>query len=280
MHPVISVYKVRGQQYAYHGQVINFPQDVEGFASRLPHNPRHLSSILIVRRGSGEKYSDITVYRKKVYNALQWLRANNPFCEDVIIDRANLDSFPENGNVFDLLHVVADVQADEVDPDPDSKDLNEVVRHSGVPIPPKLGQHEVIENHFKDFLEDRLHRPEADSIAINEFTDEGYIAKAFPALFPRGTADFRNRRNVSVSPTEYFQHLMNYHDQRFAKDPRFRSFCFELHHGMASNIPGKHLCAKKQKAAKRISDRNARNAEKRSIFCTTNYVLRKHAPWH
>ena len=31
--PVMSVYKLRGGQYGYHGNVINFPQNVKEFAT-------------------------------------------------------------------------------------------------------------------------------------------------------------------------------------------------------------------------------------------------------
>lgn len=48
--------------------------------------------------------------------------------------------------------MVADVQADEANPNPNSKVLGEVVRHSGVPIAPKLGQHQVTKNQLKDSL--------------------------------------------------------------------------------------------------------------------------------
>lgn len=43
--PIISVYYLRGGQYAYRGNVINFPQDVQEFATRLP---RRLMSLLCV----------------------------------------------------------------------------------------------------------------------------------------------------------------------------------------------------------------------------------------
>lgn len=225
VHPVISVYRVKGQQYAYHGQVINFPQDVQGFATRLPHDPKILSSILIVRRGNNEQYSDFSVNRKRVCDALHWLQANNPFYKDFVIDCGNLDGLPEDGNVSHLLQNVADLNAGETESEAESGIFDQVVRHSGVPIPPRLGQTDGIRNRLDEVSSvERLQWPETGSNAINEFTDEGYIARAFPALFPRGAADFRSPRSISVSPTEYFQHLMNYHDQRFAKDPRFRFF--------------------------------------------------------
>jgi hypothetical protein len=37
--PIVTVYCLHGGQYAYRGNVINFPQDVLEFATRLPRNP-------------------------------------------------------------------------------------------------------------------------------------------------------------------------------------------------------------------------------------------------
>lgn len=50
----------------------------------------------------------------------------------------------------------------------------------------------------------------------------GYIAKAFPALFPTGNGDFLQPRDIPVTRQDYFEYLMRYKDGRFARDPRFR----------------------------------------------------------
>ena len=56
---VISVYKLRGGQYGYKGNVINFPQDVKEFTTRLPREPSSLE-VLIVRR---QCESDLKAFR-------------------------------------------------------------------------------------------------------------------------------------------------------------------------------------------------------------------------
>lgn len=69
--PVISVYCLRGGQYAYRGNVINFPQDVLEFTTRLPRHPP-LLDILVVRRQSANRlaFRDFNVRRIKVSRAL------------------------------------------------------------------------------------------------------------------------------------------------------------------------------------------------------------------
>ena len=63
--------------------------------------------------------------------------------------------------------------------------------------------------------------PQRAGDPINEFTTEGYIAKAFPCLFPTGQADFKAPCLTKVTAQEYFIHLLRYHDSRFENDPRF-----------------------------------------------------------
>jgi hypothetical protein len=58
---------------------------------------------------------------------------------------------------------------------------------------------------------------------INEYTTEGYITMAFPALFPYGKADLRDQSNrkVEVGTAEYFDALLRYKDGRFGSHPRY-----------------------------------------------------------
>ncbi len=44
---VMSVYRLRGGQYGYRGNVINFPQDVEEFTTRLPREPSSLEVLVV-----------------------------------------------------------------------------------------------------------------------------------------------------------------------------------------------------------------------------------------
>ena len=69
---IVSVYCLRGGQYAYRGNVISFPQDVDEFVTRLPCHPSSLD-MLVVRRQSSEgskSFRDFKVRRDKVRRAL------------------------------------------------------------------------------------------------------------------------------------------------------------------------------------------------------------------
>ena len=49
--PIVSVYYLRGGQYAYSGNVINFPQDIGEFVSHLSRHPSSLLFIDILLKG-------------------------------------------------------------------------------------------------------------------------------------------------------------------------------------------------------------------------------------
>jgi hypothetical protein len=73
--PIISVYCLREGQYSYRGNVINFPQDIHEFTTRLPRYPSSLD-VLVVRQQSadGSAFRDFNVRRDKIAQALSWLK--------------------------------------------------------------------------------------------------------------------------------------------------------------------------------------------------------------
>ena len=103
--PVMSVYRLRGGQYGYRGNVINFPQDVEEFATHLPRHPSSLN-VLIVRRQSANNsaiFRDFKVRRDKVARALWWLKKNNCYYSDIVIDNEIIQSLPIDSPIDDQL---------------------------------------------------------------------------------------------------------------------------------------------------------------------------------
>ena len=68
--PVMSVYRLRGGQHGYHGNVINFPQDVQELATKLPRHPSMLE-VLVIRHHAtnSEAFRDFRVRCTKVIHA-------------------------------------------------------------------------------------------------------------------------------------------------------------------------------------------------------------------
>ena len=71
IHPLISVFKLKGLQFGYTGNIINFHQSVEEFAVQLPKKVTDLSSVLTVRFSSEKvEAKDFQVRAAKVLSCL------------------------------------------------------------------------------------------------------------------------------------------------------------------------------------------------------------------
>lgn len=110
VHPVVSVFKLRGQQRAFSGHVMNFVQHVEQVTTRLPHDPAHLNSILLHNRNTPDGVIQFRVRARRVRDALVWLKFNNHYYHDIIIDETVLDILPEDG---DMISSMPNLQAPE-----------------------------------------------------------------------------------------------------------------------------------------------------------------------
>lgn len=95
------------------------------------------------------------------------------------------------------------------------RELDELIRRFDDALP-NNGTQETIDNPPLQWLTQ-------NGTPVNEFTREGYIAMAFPTLFPKGHADLNDNvgRNESISIAEYFDALLKYKDGRFGSHPRY-----------------------------------------------------------
>ena len=71
--------------------------------------------------------------------------------------------------------------------------------------------------------------PSIRSTPIDEIgKSERLFAMAFPTLFPIGVADWHQGRIRSLDLQDWGQHMLKFHDGRFATHPRFRFLLFNL----------------------------------------------------
>jgi len=220
--PVVSVYNLPGGQHAYRGNIINFPQDVQEFAARLPRDPSSLD-LLIVRRYSedGSNFRDFHVRRGKVMQALRWLKENNKLYRDIVIDDETLQSLPENGSIAEKLPQFTDdrnygSEEGRNDENEDESDENSFNSQTFVPLlPTRLSEDRAINeilNRAQRDKNSRLDWPHNEVLPVDEFNTPGYMARAFPTLYPWGIADLNEPREREVKPAEYFKHLLVYKD--------------------------------------------------------------------
>ena len=137
--PIMCVYRKHGGQRGYKGHVLNLPQDIQGFLNRLPPNVTQLPYLIIRRHGTDNTHRDCRVRRQKVLQAITWLKENNPFYADIVIDYESLERLPEDGIPTDL-PTVEDPQSNEQQNtlQEHAEEENPQQSHSFLPLP--LGQ--------------------------------------------------------------------------------------------------------------------------------------------
>ena len=109
----------------------------------------------------------------------------------------------------------------------DIENEDEIITRTFVPsFPTKQREEVAINNTLERIQNENLHEmwPEIDGYPINEFQTVGYIACAFPTLYPTGRADLCAQRAKEIKPAEYFKHMMWYKDRRFTRHSRWRYF--------------------------------------------------------
>ena len=244
--PIMSVYRLPQGQYGYSGHVVNLPQDVASFTRSLPRLPSQLDIIVIRKEGSSSSHRDFNVRRGVVQQALQWLLVNNRYYRalGVTIDPNSLAQLPQHGNVSHLVSVTeacssvdnsstAEIPAADNQHPTDEDDDH--LPQSFIPVAaPSMTEQEAVQQSVQQrhLPASTLMWPSIGGVPLNEFTTEGYFTCAFPTLFPTGAGDFLGQRPVQVTIGNYFKHLMQYNDGRFARHPRFRFFALntEMRH--------------------------------------------------
>ena len=240
--PIMSIYKLPHGQYGYSVHVVNLPHDVASFSQCLPRLPSNLDVIVVRREGANQTHTDFRVRREVVQRALQWLVTHNKYYQSlgITINTTALAQLPQDGTVSTLVSVTEDCSTpDTVSSASNTPATSEVqdnhISHSFVPMAvPSMTEQEAVQQAVAQHQSSHtpLMWPSIGGMPLNEFTTEGYFSCAFPTLFPTGAADFLGERQVPVTIGNYFKHLMQYDDGRFARHPRFRFFALntEMRH--------------------------------------------------
>ncbi|KAK3924208.1 Capsid-associated protein VP80 [Frankliniella fusca] len=104
VHPMLVVFKVKGHQYGYRGNVISFSQDVHSVVKQLPPKICDLDSVIYVKsKSTNGNCNEFRVRRERVRKALIWLKSNNKYYSNIDIHEENLAELPIEGNVSNQL---------------------------------------------------------------------------------------------------------------------------------------------------------------------------------
>ncbi|MGJ8945966.1 DUF6570 domain-containing protein, partial [Salmonella enterica subsp. enterica serovar Kentucky] len=98
----MSLYRLPMGQYGYSGHVVNLPQNVSSFVTSLPRLASDIDVILVRKEGASGSHKDFRVCRSKILCALQWLKRNNRYYQDITLDESALAQLPEDGDLSEL----------------------------------------------------------------------------------------------------------------------------------------------------------------------------------
>lgn len=242
VHPVVQFYRIQNAQTGYKGNVISFFQDITETYSELPLLPEQVAKVLMFTKNTPNGEIHFQANREKIMNALIYLKRHNGYYKDINISADNAATIPADGDMVPVLRQYAidvpesgsesttskgppettqnpkEAQNPEKAPTPEAVENDEIVEETFVPLITAIDQQKQIHDQLA------LPYPVQANKPIDEFVTEGYIAKAFPCLFPSGRGDFLHPRNTKISFKEYVEYLLQYPDRRFIKDKRFCYF--------------------------------------------------------
>ncbi|EXX72587.1 hypothetical protein RirG_067890 [Rhizophagus irregularis DAOM 197198w] len=159
--------------------------------------------------------------------ALRWLKTNNKFYRDIEIDSDVLQTLPENDSIeMHLSQLIDDNDR------PNEQRLDQVDDENNEDNEDNFISQNFEERAINEIL-NRMHNDRERAVIdwlrneifpIDEFHTCGYIARAFPTLYPWGTADLNDYRVKEIKPAEYSKHLLIYKDGQFTHHPQWRYF--------------------------------------------------------
>ena len=239
--PVMQVYvKPRYGTVGYKGHCVTLPHNVQNVANILPNIVADIPVIIFTAKGCNNEDVNFKVRRERVFQALVWLKNNNPYYRNIIIDEQRVADLPVDNII--KVDKELDLEASETLPDTGPTDDNEFNQ--------QILTSSFIPNSQKQPLEyDRLtnairqqHNMDISPNPYNEFATPRLATLAFPTLFPDGNGDPTNPalvRQLSDSETESFsmhlKRLIKFGEQendrwiyRFATHPRFGYWAYNM----------------------------------------------------
>ena len=185
------------------------PANVAESVQSLPRTQEHeFIRIKLKRKLSYKGYYEYQFINKQhVEDALNYLRANNKWYNDIVIEHEWINPVPEDSNQQNS-------DCHEEDEDECNSDVDEITdeeRLCGVRLdscmqPADIGQ-EILDQYFDDVF---CVAPCEGINPVRLLMEEGNEAKCFPRLFPKGEPIFSDKRDVRLTLCRYLHNrLMN-----------------------------------------------------------------------
>ncbi|CAF1021874.1 unnamed protein product, partial [Rotaria magnacalcarata] len=255
-------------QSALKGNCISFPQDVINIATTLPLELDDLcDSLKIIFVGSRMPQRNqlkhiLTVRKKKIYDALQWLNQNNPLYRCITINQLTIDKLPDDDVpecLWATMEISNNTDAAESErssyiPDPLANasesnttttvpitasavlDVNGTTVSSDDVAEHLLGQMKIqvsdktLETQLEEIAEqDPVYMIPRGNKPANEYSNPNLLLGVFPTLFPYGYGALEDcSRPVQINFREHVRYLLSYGDRRFEEHYSFIFVLFNI----------------------------------------------------
>jgi hypothetical protein len=219
IHPSMIVKRLRYGMQASEGHSIFFNYDLNKLVQYLPQT--HGNIVLIGRIRSDGKIKAMRVRKNKIVACLKYLQKNNKYYTNAAIDWDLVNAMPID-DFGEATYFVEDptipndgTQVVDEDLNTDSAIVSELLSMSD-----DQGKNKVLKKlKFFEFGCPLLE-------PVNEFEMVGLFNKAYPHLFPNGTADMLLggvwRPHHKVNYRDYAYHIMSHKYDRFRNDVTFK----------------------------------------------------------
>lgn len=229
------------------GNTIIFPQDVS-VATKLPMDPdRYPEFLKVLMIGSKAPSKELlwkylTVRRKRVVDALQWLIKNHDGYKNVTFDHESSNKLPEDDipdSIWDAVTVCPDSEADTAEHEGYVESTLEHVCEQSENVYESEEEMVMLNTgsidvsgsteEIKEALLKKLDVTLDGATPIGEYNNPEMWVRAYPHLFPygHGGAEIKGR-TVSLSLNRWIKHLLKFHDHKFRKDAAFLFFVFNV----------------------------------------------------
>ena len=207
----------KGGQNGIVGPCVCVPANVERSVQSLPRSGENeLIKIKLKRKLSYKGYYEYKYVNKQhVEEALHYLKENNTWYKDIVIEHDWVNPIPE----VSTEDISENEQAENVTEDDISEEITDEERLCGAQLdscmePLDIGQ-EILDQYFDGIF---CVAPCEGNNPVRVLMEEGNEAKCFPTLFPNGSPLFKDKRDIRITLCRYLHNRLMNVDNRFAKN--------------------------------------------------------------
>ena len=248
--PFVPMHHLKNGVFGLTGHCCAFESDIEKFVNCLPRQRTDVTMLKVLKTVLTEicgNKATVTkafmVRKKKVYDALVFLKQHHKEYAEIQIDMSALDWLNGEEGVIDCHILETDEILTSADDTVENADLGPSPSQRASPDGDSVGIFGFITENDRVSLSERdsginkslqesvekspsrkqivVNWPELAATAVDEFCDTRMFVNAFPWLFPGGIGD---PKDYPGSLAKWGKHMLYYEDGRFATDSIFSFF--------------------------------------------------------